>query len=373
MTAIRSHRRVTGLLLGVCVALPASGCEPDPEIEVIEGEHLDYEWETTREPCVWAASYSDAFVPFAAAQLGLDPDTFAQLTFTSLSYESFLEVPFTEGTSGIAFASHSYSPSMTHLHEVAHTVVHQRRLGGLSFLTEGVAEALTQGSELIVVERDAGRYARFDRIDPRPYLDHRRRRDGGYYYRVAGGFVTYLLSRHGPERFFELHEELTYTSSPRRFAEKFAEVYGRDLGDEVALFLDDDTCPEDATEVPQPYLCAAPFVDWATPERWEDSRALTCFEPADYIEATDDERGVSFEVSLEIPEAGRYRVELFGDTRSAELLSCGRCPWLAEDIHLTPGALEVDLEAGHHALRYYGDAWTALVGARLTRVDDEPP
>src|SRR5690606_22880029 len=133
----------------------------------------------------------------------------------------------------------------------------------------------TTSYKLIFAE-SRGPSPRYHRVDPRPFLDDNREDDGSGFYRAGAAFVAYLLSRYGPEPLFEAHERLGAASSPESFAATFGEVYDLDLATEIEVFLNDDTCPDDATTVPQPYACAAPTIPWASPTRWEDVRPLIC-------------------------------------------------------------------------------------------------
>lgn len=352
----------------VVAVAPIVACAP--EIEVWEGDHLDYEWEPPLQPCDGARERLDAYVPFVADQLGLDQGERSRITYSWLTPESYEAITRSRPSTGFALYRHAYSMLPLHYHEVVHTVVHQRRFGGLSFLNEGLAVAF-DSSDIYFLHADSwGPLPRFDRVDPRPYLDHRLSRDGSGFYPPAGAFVAYLLSRHGPEKVLRLHERLDLAASPERFAEVFADVFGAPLDDEVATYLDDDTCPEEATVVPQPFACAAPVLPWVSPERWQDARAFACLD-AD-ADGLHDRRDAS--VSLEIPEDGLYRVDVVGDEWAAALLvPCGRCPWLAEDTYLKPGARVLTLTAGHHAINYdTGILEPGLVGVAITRVGDSP-
>ena len=347
--------RLRGGVPIVLALVGPSACGPEVETEVWEGEHLQYRWESTLQPCEGAAEYSDAFIPFAAAQLGLDAEGFGPLSFTLLSYEALQDFsPYTENNGGGGFArlGDAYSSDQIHLHELAHIVVHEREVGGLRFFREGLAVALSEGQVFRRYLESEGPSPRHERVDPRPVFDERRR-DGSRVYPVGGAFTTYLLSRYGPERLLELHEGLTATSSPERVGRVFERVYGLNLDDEVDTYVNDDTCPEEATEHPQPYACTAPTIPWESLDRWSDVRPFRCYADPDAAEDDEPVAWSSRTRTIEIPADGLYRIHVFGDPRSnIHLFPCGRCPWLAQDTHLTNGAEVIPLSAGLHAIAY---------------------
>ncbi|MEZ4453064.1 MAG: hypothetical protein R3B09_26625 [Nannocystaceae bacterium] len=128
------------------------------------------------------------------------------------------------------------------------------------------------------------------------------------------------------------------------------------------------------TVVDQPGACAAPTIPWEG-ERWQDLRALEC--DADDVGGGLDEGGVGVmtrSITLEIPAAGSYLVERFGDDGiDAILQPCGRCPWLAVDHGLMRVGL-IELQAGLHAIRYRAPAGAlALGGVVLTPVEVDMP
>ncbi|MEZ4454133.1 MAG: hypothetical protein R3B09_32055 [Nannocystaceae bacterium] len=371
MRAFTTNCRVGVAFVIALAAASACGDEAsDQDIEVWSGEYIDYEWAAGMQPCDSTLESLDAFVPFVAEQLGLDPATFERITYRWETYESYQGHKDHEGTLGYSSGNHAYSFFSDLLHELVHTVVHQRRDGGLSFLREGFASALDATSIRILVSESWGPRPRYNRVDPRPYIDDTVKDDGGTFYGPAAAFVAYLLSRHGSEPLFELHAALTWTSSPERFADAFREIYDLDLDHEIEVFLTDDTCPDDATTSPQPFACAAPTVPWTNPNRWEDVRPVICVDGG----ATGGHEIPMDSVTVEVPEAGLYRFDFFGEDRSgAILLPCGRCPWLAEDTYLVPGSREVPLAKGLHAITYRaGLTEPSYVGAALSRIQDPP-
>ena len=344
----------------------AISCSADPELESWQGEHLEYLWESSLRPCDGVPEQVDAMVPHVAGQLDLDPGGFKRISYVWLTLETF------EGLSGAApgsvgFASrgeiYSWAPSLQH--EVVHAVVHQERVGGLSFLNEGIAVAIAAGDYSTHSSGGWGPSPRFVRVDPRPHLRDQSDEDGAEYYAISGGFVAYLLSRYGPNRLLELHRCLSRNSSAARFERYFEELYGRSLDAEVEDFLSMETCPEDASATPAPFSCSSETIQWASEDHWQDSRVMTCHA------GHSTQRAPTESVTVAIPTDGWYSFSVFGDSEAGVyLLSCEPCPWLAKDSLLPVGEHDLPLKAGLYSVIYRpGLQETGLVGLSIDPSD----
>lgn len=347
--------------------------DPLPDTASRRGDHVDYAWEATLTPCAGTALAMDRFVPFVRDQLGLDPAARELIPYTWLTHDEYhaWAPDFDRPTGGYFDGTAAYGAEPAIFHELVHAV-DSPALGGRRFFVEGLAVAFDPAL-------DGG--SRYSRGDPRPYLtvtytddlDEVRK-----LYAAGGAFVAYLISRHGAARFLALHDRLGLGASEARIRKVFADVYERELDLEVEAFLG-DACPDDASETPRPFACAGEAIAWATESTWFDARAITC-EAAEAVGGHGDSDGESLvrvAVTVEIPEAGAYELRAFGDGHvRAILASCGRCPWLADDVVIQAAPTIVGLEAGRHALVYRGEARAvSLAGVQIVRAPehDEAP
>ncbi len=334
-----------------------------PPTDEVHGEHLDYAWEPALTPCAGTIPSMDAFIPFAAAELGLRPEDLPRVTYTWLSEDAYYaQSPDDDFVhTGNFRLAHAYGAAPAILHELAHAIDDGAR-SGRRFFIEGLAEALTPSL------RGGPRY---HVADPRPFLTATMADDldaiAGLY-GTGGAFVAYLLAVHGPAPFLDLHRRLGPASTESRIRRVFADVYGNDLDAEVELFLG-DACPAGATAVPQPYACAAPTLPWRTPTEFFDTRAIACDDPVTVGGHGDAYASATVAVTLDVPEDGAYELRALGDRDTRAILaSCGPCPWLAHDTAIEPTPAIAHLRAGRHALVYTGDARAlALAGAQIVR------
>ncbi|MEZ4382122.1 MAG: hypothetical protein R3A79_12295 [Nannocystaceae bacterium] len=337
---MRGARPPLGLLVGL---LSLSTCAPEDDLIVVEGERIDLFHEPHLELCAGTVPYLDRWIEFAADQLDLDVDSFVHLRYLWLSEARLEEIrPSSVNASAWASGETSHAPSALHIHEVAHTVSAQREIDALPFLAEGLATAL---SETWLRDDVLDGYLA-PRADPRPFLTDSAQ---GLDYDMAAGFVGYLLSRHGTERFWRFYDSVGYLSSERRIRRRFAAIYDLDLDDAVDDYLLGE-CPEDARPIPLPPSCAGDLVPWEDDGTWVYSQALDCADEAvagGIVPDDPAQTGLETAVTVDVPEAGRYRFSHVSVSNFAVLYRCGGCPWLNE--LLLPG--EVELAAGRYALR----------------------
>ncbi len=305
-------------------ALPSAPACGDPEIKTLEkkGQHIDVHYAEDFELCEGTVPSFDRGIVFVAEQLGLDTETFDHMTFTWLTAEELDEAShfFFDGQAGWAWGSKSYGRHPLIFHELVHMIAHQEKYNAITFFTEGLAVAFEEGS--------SRRYSPAEIVDPRPYLGVRYDKID---YQVAGAFVTYLLSRFGPEPFWQLNRDLRYFSTEGKFRRRFAAVYGIDLDEVVDSYMTDETCPEGAFAIPQPPSCAADEIPWRSEDQWAYSRIVDCAD--DDVaggDGTDDIAEIALTLRIETP--GRYTLSILSDYEVTGVMHrCGSCPWLYSD------------------------------------------
>ncbi len=322
----------------LCVlGLLSAACSDSGELVVVQGERIDVHHMPDFQLCGGTVDAYDRGIEFIAEQLGLDPDSFPHLTYTWLDDRTFRDGPFFPGpdVAGRAGGDEAKGVFPYMMHEVVHMLGNQEKVNASTFLTEGLATAFEE------------KIGDFEPIDPRPYLAARHGTSPSVNYEVAGTFVSYLLSRYGPERFWELNRELRHFSTEGRFYRRFEAVYGEDLDAVVDEFLSGE-CPEDASPIPLPVSCSAEELPRASDGTWTYARTLDCAEDGlvggiggDY------EDSVMHMVTFEIDEPGPYDVRRIGDA-GFELIvyRCGGCPWLNSATFLRGG----EYEAGRYSV-----------------------
>ncbi len=334
------------LLLALLPWVPSCS---DPQIETLaaKGERIDVHYAADFELCEGTVPTFDRGIVFVALQLGLDPDTFEHMTFTWLTAEELDQASyfFFDGQAGWAWGSKSYGRHPLIFHELVHMIAHQEKYNAITFFTEGLAVAFEEG--------DARRSNSLEVVDPRPYLGVRY---DDIDYRVAGAFVTYLLSRFGPEPFWELNRDLRFFSTENKFRRRFASVYGQDLDEVVESYMTDKTCPEGAVAIPQPPSCAGEEIPWQNPDQWIYSRILDCAD--DDIaggDGTDDIAEIA--VTLRIDQPGSYSLSLLSDYEVTGVLHrCGSCPWLYPDTLIDDSSTGLLATEGLYSLVLRGRA-----------------
>jgi len=209
------NRRTSAIATSFAATFALSACGPDDDLLVAEGKHIDIHHEAHLELCEGTVAVSDRGIEFAAEQLGLDTTDFQHLRYFWLTPARLDEkrTKSTEHAAGWARRNTSYGDIGYFFHEIAHTVAYQREPSSLSFFKEGFATAFDEPVE------SEGEGSRPLGPDPRPDLTAR---DTSFSYDTAANFVAYLLSRHGPERFWQLYGSLRSGSSHGRLRRRFA-------------------------------------------------------------------------------------------------------------------------------------------------------
>ncbi len=307
---------------------------------------LDYQSSASLQVCDGTIAYMQGFVPFVAGELGLAVEE--TITYSWLSEAEYPASTCPEGSAGCQFGSHAYARRPAIPHEVVHAVTEVNGMNGLRFLTEGIATA----------------YDPFGGSAPGPrYMHYPAEGQPGFdpigellgqpdSYLVAGTFVTFLLLRHGPEKFVSLTRTLASNSTLEEVRARFLESYGVALDDEAEVYRINGACADIVFDVPA-YDCAMPERPWEG-STWSWSTSLDCADDG-VVGGVDPERPSNHfrSVAITIPATGRYTLKLEADEQTQVTLGrCFGCPWSPKDNVVATGATrELELAAGAYFMR----------------------
>ena len=173
-------------------------------------------------------------------------------------------------------------------------------------------------------------------------------------YIAAGLFVTFLLARHGPQKFRRFYLTLDWPFTMRRIRARFREVYGFDLDEEVEVYMQGIPACSD-TYVDLPLIeCSGPTVSWSGPV-WVFADSVGCEDPGVVGGIGPDRHWSSFrDVTLEVPEAGNYSLAFEGDKGGSVVRfgPCSGCPWEFRGVQVLSGEVRsLWLDPGKHYLR----------------------
>lgn len=323
-------------------------CSPEPTPLVTwSGEFLEFKHSSSLEICQGTHTYIDGYVPFVAAELGLDAPT--GLSYSWLDSEAFSKSPCRPFDLGCTPGNTALARSPFLLHEVVHAVAYESELSYQPFFGEGMAVALDpwQGSNM------GPRYV--TTIDPGPLPDPRDWmpldvEDLHYY--TAGSFVMFLLARHGPGPFVEMTRKLAGSRDMAVIRGVFGAAYGIALDDEAELFMTGAPCTDESFNLGL-YDCTMPEVPWGATD-WEFSGVMDC-------DSEDVAGGIGPDkawrsirsVTVEIAAPGLYQIvaQSDGDVL-VQMGRCFGCPWQDRDVGVPMGEVtRVELEAGTHYVR----------------------
>ncbi len=360
------ERLSPALVFGLASLLACS----DPEVIVEEGEHIDLHYSADFMLCGGTTEHFNRGVEFVAEQLGLDTASFGPMTYTWLGEEEYLASSgvFVDEQPAWAFGDESYAQSPDIFHEVIHLISHQEKINAITFLTEGLATAFEDRGSIRYITGSMEPY----HVDPGPQLGARY---GELDYRIAGAFVSYLLSRFGPEPFWELNRGLRFLSTARKFRRRFARVYGLDLDEVVADYLADDTCDGERARIPMPPSCTGPEVPWLSEGLWGYARVIDCADDDVIGGWGESDNKAAVAVTLRVDEAGVYDFRVLSDQPVRGVLRrCGGCPWIEPTLNGDRDEARIPLERGIYSLMLHSYASDAPpVVAMLKRLPDATP
>ncbi len=334
------------------------------DLESEDGEYLTYYTSYSLQPCGGNLAYADGFMPFIAGQLGIparNDGSLMWLTPTELSRT------FCGRAWGCQFRDFAFSySSPVHLHELVHLAVDDAKMNRWAFFSEGLATAYDWGNG-----NDLGIRFIHTPVPGDPVFladDPMLLTRDVIHYGAAGGFVTYLLAWHGPEKTVEFIQRLRGARTHRNLRRKFRDVFGLEFTDEVDRFnnLRNMPCPDDIWPV-IPYDCAMPDVAWQGLDgpfpQFVYKGELDC--SADNVVGgfSSDHAWPSFHgVTMEVPETVTYRVSLGSEPSpvdkelSVQIGPCFGCAWHPQDVYLVGPhkSQHVKLNAGKHFVRITG-------------------
>ena len=335
-----------------------------PEFQTIQGEHIVYEYSDELHPCAGNAEYLDRAVPFLEQQLGVTAP--AQIRYTWLTRADLERIPewsLVGDPNAFAVGSHAMGTGPAILHEVVHLVMHSPTA---PFFQEGIAVAY----DSIYPEGDGPRYPHGAFLDPRATITATAA--SGVDYSAAGVFVTFLLTRHGPEKFIEFYTSLRWPYTLKRIGAVFRNIYGLDLNDEVDLFMAGiPVCEDDHFDL-QFGDCSARDLPWSGPD-WIYHESLEC-DAVGTVGKGGPRLGLAIfrPMTLEVAEQGLYELQT-GNAPDFRIRfgPCFGCPWDFNDVNLdNDESVALDLKPGKYYLRVITDSDQPVEAAvTLRRLD----
>lgn len=312
----------------------AQGCLP--EFEKVHGPHILYEHSAVLDPCAGTATYVDSIVPFLERRLNVTAQ--GPLRYSWLTEQ---DVPWglVEGEggklAGQAVGQHAWSTAPVQAHEVAHLVM---GMNSATFFVEGIAVAMDLTGQL------GARYVPADKVDeflydPRPTMTATLSRDVDY--AAAGFFVTFLLVRHGPERFRKFYAALHWPFTMERISDAFLKIYGVELDSEVEEYMQGIPACEEGHFDLQPLQCLGPIIPWDGRD-WVFSESMDCEAPGVVGGLGPDNSWPSFRaVTLDVSTAGAYGLVTKGDPGILFRFGpCFGCPWDLRDVRSQVGEIK---------------------------------
>jgi hypothetical protein len=331
------------LRAGMLVLLLAGACLPD--LERIRGEHITYEYSSGLHLCAGTVEHLDRAIPYLEEQLGVEaPARIRYSWLWSAELSRVAEKFRPDHAPAFVVADHAMATGPAVIHELVHLVMDAPTA---PFFREGVAVAY----DIIYPEGYGPRYPSGAFPDPRATMEASR--SALVDYPAAGQFVTFLLTRHGPAQFREFYESLRWPHTLPRIRKAFRATFGRELDDEVEVFMAGVPTCEPEYFALQFSDCTAPIQPWDGPV-WTHDEVLEC--DADGVVGGGQPGFASHifrPVTLEVPESGRYELRTGAETDvHVRFGPCFGCAWSFEDVRLEAGeAAALELTAGKYYLR----------------------
>jgi hypothetical protein len=339
------HFAFSSMCIGACL----------PEFETVSGTRILYEYSETAQPCAGTVSYLDRVVYFLEGQLAVSAPR-------SLRYSWLIDdeaVPpsiFKPGAVDWVVGRHAISSRPALVHEIVHLVTGN---AAPPFFREGLATAYDPLQTNGVGER----YRDSIDFDPRDTMSALNYLDVDY--AEAGLFVSFLLTRYGPERFQSFYTRIPSPSSMASIRLAFRSVYGVELDAEAEIFMaGPPDCEPDYFSL-QVDDCSAPLQDWENGQ-WSTVDVLDC-EMLEVVGGIRPSQGeTSFrQFTLEVATPGDYLIEATGDPLETvetedvmiRLGPCFGCVWDDPNELLRLGeARTLNLQVGKHYLRVSGNS-----------------
>ena len=327
------------------------GCGPDTEdLDVWTGVNVTYYSSQELQACGGTHEYVDGFASFVASQLGVPVPS--GLSYMWLSADEF-DATRCDDLSGCFYRGYAVSLEPALLHEVVHGVGED--FGRWPFFSEGIATAYDPFNGLDVGLRYVVSPEGVPTLpDPRPMMLANKASDVPY--PVAGGFVIFLVARHGTDKLTRLMQSLPKPCTSKKLDETFFDVYRVQLDDEAMLFMNQAPCDTAIFDVPV-YDCTMPTIEGIeTPGgvAFNLSRSMDCSSEsvAGGVRGANAWPSIS-SASLQIPTPGLYQMDVQSDSDVfVQMGPCFGCPWRNGDTILEGGGnVNVQLDAGLHFVR----------------------
>ncbi len=333
-----------GLTAAICL------CACLPDLESINGERILYEHSAVVRPCAGTVAYLDRVVSFLERELGVVAP--ARLRYSWLIDDEEISLPagLTPKSENWTVGRHTTTSSPALVHEVVHLVAANK---AAAFFSEGLAVTY----DLLQPNGIGPRYVLDGhQFDPRRTMAASDSLEVAY--AEAGFFVSFLLTRHGPEKFSAFYTRLPQSATMGTIRAAFRSAYGAELDDEVEDFMAGPPMCEAHHFAVQLEDCSAPLLRPDGPT-WAISGAMSCDSP-DVVGGVGSNGGwASFrQLTLEIETAGAYRLESAGDLDVwVRFGPCFGCVWDEQDVWFPLGQnRSMDLAAGKYFLRISGES-----------------
>lgn len=230
-------------------------------------------------------------------------------------------------------------PSEILRHEIVHAVAYRTWGPAVSFFSEGLAVALSQGAELVPETDDA--------VPVRDMLDDK---SVDLDYWAAGRFTQFLIASRGIDRFKQVYVR-AQTASIAAVQAVIEDVYGESLAAIEAEYL--NGAPRCLFQLDVCDLGREEKVGSA----WTSTFAASCDDPDFYGSIGDDDTQMATQRTLEVEAAGRYRLASEGHMF---LTRCGDCDVQFRREFLSSADVELELDMGTYALEVVADHDTVV-------------
>lgn len=341
----------------------ACGLQDLPDVTV-EGVHVRLAADPGLELCAGSLTHMDAFVARVSAEFGVQPPTGDErFVFYWLDDEGFYErSDCTEGHPGCERKGVIYSMSAPLDHEFVHMTSHAFQHGP-PFFNEGLAVAygglgsVRQAPTVLASDVRRSLYA-----ERSHFVD----------YDVAGVFTSFLIARHGIDKYLVAYEALPREPSTVAIDKAFREVFGVSLDQSIDDFEAAYKPCTKAENDAKLLECTAPELTWDG-SVLTHVRRLAC----DQEDAVGPYSGDAVVVlqTVVVPTAGFYEVKVISDApegaeergNAISLVPCGGCGTGSSAV--VQDAAVVLLAAGRHSLRFHGSSRVSTsVGIRMEPV-----
>lgn len=326
-----------------------------PELETVSGQRITYEYSATAQPCAGTVAYLDRVIIFLEKQLNISAPESLRYSWliddAAVAPSVFKPNAVDWVVGGHAISSH---PALTH--ELVHLVA-----GGAAppFFREGLATAY----DMLQTNGVGERYRDHIDFDPRDTMNAASYRDVNY--AEAGLFVSFLLTRHGPDKFRAFYTRILFPYTMASIRAAFRSVFGVDLDDEAEVFMSGPPDCEPHYFSLQLDDCSAPLQGWKD-GKWSTAEPFDCSMPGVIGGMRPSGRGTRFrQFTLEVKTPGRYLLDVTGDPQESigsedawvRLGPCFGCVWDDPNELLRPGeGRSLDLGVGKYYLRVSDDS-----------------